>query len=203
MSYENAPATKMLATHCAMCARPLVDAKSVDLGIGPDCRKKHGFNEVVDEEARAAANRIIHAVALARENGRSLEGDWDALTAATALAGLGFRKLADVLAKRAATVRIEAATGVPHTYGALPGDALLVHAPYSEAANAAWRRIGARWDKERKCRVLPNTPARKRLLWDLLKTYFADACAVGPNGPFRVEAGAKATSHQAAGGSAA
>lgn len=25
-NYENAPATVMLATHCAMCARPLVDS---------------------------------------------------------------------------------------------------------------------------------------------------------------------------------
>ena len=41
-SYLTAPATKMLATHCAVCARALVDAKSVELGIGPDCRKKYG-----------------------------------------------------------------------------------------------------------------------------------------------------------------
>lgn len=45
MGYENAPATKLLATHCCCCARPLVDAKSVELGIGPECRKRHGFTE--------------------------------------------------------------------------------------------------------------------------------------------------------------
>lgn len=187
MGYENAPATKMLATHCAMCARPLVDARSVDLGIGPDCRKKHGFNEVVDEEARAAANRIVHAVALARANGAPLEGDWDALTASTALAGLGFRKLADVLAKRAAVVRVEA-TRIPVVNSVASTEVLLVFAPYNEAANETWRRIGARWDKERKCRVLPAS--RRALLWDALKKHYAGACALGPKGPFRIEAGA-------------
>lgn len=53
MSYEAAPATRMLATHCAACARPLVDAKSVETGMGPDCRKRHGFNLAVSEDARA------------------------------------------------------------------------------------------------------------------------------------------------------
>lgn len=43
MSYESAPATKMLATHCACCARPLVDAVSVEAGVGPECRRRHGF----------------------------------------------------------------------------------------------------------------------------------------------------------------
>ena len=38
MSYENAPATKMLATNCCCCGRPLVDSMSVELGIGPECR---------------------------------------------------------------------------------------------------------------------------------------------------------------------
>lgn len=35
-TYENAPATKMLATNCVVCGRALVDAVSVEMGIGPD-----------------------------------------------------------------------------------------------------------------------------------------------------------------------
>ena len=69
MSYENAPATKMLATYCACCARPLLDAESVEVGMGPVCRKTHGF-------ARAEH-----------------EPDWDAVLAATD----GFVAMADVL----------------------------------------------------------------------------------------------------------
>jgi hypothetical protein len=50
MSYENAPATIMLATHCACCARSLVDAASIEAGMGPVCRKRHGYN-TADTEA--------------------------------------------------------------------------------------------------------------------------------------------------------
>jgi hypothetical protein len=43
MSYESAPATKMLATQCACCGRALVDAASIEAGMGPTCRKQHGY----------------------------------------------------------------------------------------------------------------------------------------------------------------
>lgn len=191
--YENAPATIMLATNCAICSRPLVDSKSVDAGMGPECRKRHGYNEVHDEDARAAANRIVHALALRRSDGSSIEGDWDALVAATALAGLGFRKLADVVAKRAATVRIVEDTGVcvngyPVDHPQSGSAVLRVWSPYNELANDAWRQLRAPWDKEHKCRVVPA--AKKRELFSLLVRFFADACAFGPKGAFRVEAGA-------------
>jgi hypothetical protein len=42
MTYENATATKFLATHCACCGKALVDADSVQAGVGPDCRAMHG-----------------------------------------------------------------------------------------------------------------------------------------------------------------
>ena len=63
MSYVNAPATKMLATHCCVCHRPLLDAKSVELGIGPDCLKRHGFNIDVPEVDRVEANFIVWQIA--------------------------------------------------------------------------------------------------------------------------------------------
>ena len=44
-TYESAPSTILLATHCACCNRPLRDAVSVEAGMGPDCRDKHGYNE--------------------------------------------------------------------------------------------------------------------------------------------------------------
>lgn len=199
-TYENAPATIMLATRCAICSRPLVDAKSVDAGMGPECRKRYGYNEVVDEEARAAANRIVHALALRRSDGSSIEGDWDALVAATALAGLGFRKLADVVAKRAATVRIVEDTGVcvngyPVDHPMSGSVVLRVWAPYSETANDGWRQLRAPWDKEHKCRVVPL--AKKRELFALLVRYFPDACAFGPKGAFRIGVGEKPVSAHA------
>lgn len=62
-TYENAPATKLLATNCACCGRALVDAVSVETGIGPECRKNFSVDVVVDEAARNEANVLVHAVA--------------------------------------------------------------------------------------------------------------------------------------------
>lgn len=63
MSYESAPATELLATACACCGRALVDAESVEVGIGPECRKKFAIDNVADSAAREAANAFVHAVA--------------------------------------------------------------------------------------------------------------------------------------------
>ena len=48
------------------CSRPLLDAASVEAGMGPHCRKKrrkkHGYYAEVSEESRAQANKIIHSI---------------------------------------------------------------------------------------------------------------------------------------------
>ncbi len=47
--YEDAVSTKLLATHCCMCNRPLRDARSVEFGIGPICEAKFGTSAEVGE----------------------------------------------------------------------------------------------------------------------------------------------------------
>ena len=42
MSYINAAATQFLSSNCACCGKALVDADSVQAGVGPECRKLHG-----------------------------------------------------------------------------------------------------------------------------------------------------------------
>jgi len=196
-TYETAPATILLATHCACCARPLVDAVSVETGIGPDCRKKHGFaapDAEVDEAAlvaalsaynqgrgyetaivtsqadvsgRTLANRIVHRIAV--------EQDVPGVAhLVNALRALGFAKLAARVAKRLVRITITA-----------EGADLLVVAPYSEEALTAWRGIpGRRWDKAAKATRVPAKCARP--LWDLLRTHFRGVFAVGPKGVFVV-----------------
>jgi hypothetical protein len=191
-TYETAPATILLATHCACCARPLVDAVSVETGIGPDCRKKHGFaapDAEVDEaalvaalsaysttigaaldlsvelEPRVLANKIVHRIAV----------EQDAPSVAflvNALRALGFAKLAARVATRLVRITITA-----------EGSDLLVVAPYSEEALTAWRGIpGRRWDKAAKATRVPAKCARP--LWDLLRTHFRGVFATGPKGVF-------------------
>ena len=63
MTYENAPSTKMMNTHCMACARPLVDAESVTAGLGPICRKRYGRMDHLTAEQRTRANQLISACA--------------------------------------------------------------------------------------------------------------------------------------------
>jgi hypothetical protein len=169
-SYENAPATRMLATHCAYCRHPLLDAKSVEIGIGPDCRKKHGYNaaiEALTEADRAEANRLVHWVACATDGMAILATECQ-------LRLLGFNKLADIIVERCAAVRVRA-----REVGLLS-----VATPYNENATGAWRRIpGRRWDGEKKVNVVPTSS--KAAVWALLKTYFNGALGHSDaRGPF-------------------
>ena len=46
MNVLNAPnLNTFVATRCAICRLPLTDAMSIQIGIGPDCRKGHGFEQ--------------------------------------------------------------------------------------------------------------------------------------------------------------
>jgi hypothetical protein len=94
MSHENAPATKLLATACACCGRDLVDAVSVETGIGPECRKKYAIDTDVSEAARQEANALVYSVA---QKGIGIR---KAQAAFERLAELGFVVLAERIAKR-------------------------------------------------------------------------------------------------------
>lgn len=173
MSYENAPATRMLATHCACCRRPLLDAKSVEVGIGPVCRKRYLKPEIdVTPEAHKRANQLVHEIALQVSQGQTPE----AFAAATELHMLGFAKLGEKLLAGAATIKI-AVRGNDH---------LAVATPYSQPALNGWHQIrGQYWSKPDKVRVVPNT--QRAQMWTLLKRYFNGHIGYGPKGPFTVQ----------------
>lgn len=94
MSHENAPATKLLATACACCGRALVDAVSVETGIGPECRKNFGVDFDTTDAAHAEANRLVFEVARKGMTAAMARPIFDRI------AELGFRALADRIAKR-------------------------------------------------------------------------------------------------------
>jgi len=131
MSYENAPATKMLNTHCACCRRPLVDAASVTTGLGPHCRAKHGVPSGLDEETRERANKLIFECAHERVDVETLQA------AVVELALLGCHKLADRISKRAGRIVIR-----------VTEDAVDVVAPYCERFLQA--RGPGKWVREAK-----------------------------------------------------
>jgi len=194
--YTKAPATKMLATNCAVCSRPLLDALSVEIGIGPICRKRHGYNEEVaalSDQDRQAANLIINHVA-------SNPRDWALREASCAsLRLLGFKKLADRVLHRghdapeasgphlSDTVEV-----VPHVLPAQPPSrrwpnglyakaGWLVRAPFRDDAIAAWRAVPGRiWVGDAKANFVPE--AQRVALWELLRRHYAGLRCVGPMG---------------------
>lgn len=198
--YENAPATLMIAVNCACCSRPLLDAVSVETGMGPVCRKKHGFNtpdSVVEllavvstlaailpgetyltvvggvSTAREAANKIVHRIACV---GLGVE----VAPLLLALAELGFTKLAGIMTERAATIVI---TRTETT--------VEVVAPYSDEFLAATRAIPTRrWVKnegKKGGRTVFAAAQAKALLAALTKS-FPGAVAMGPKGLFKLAA---------------
>jgi len=181
--YENAPATQMIATNCACCGKALVDAISVQTGVGPECRKRHGYNIAVPEAVRQAANKAIYQIAIAVST--------DSVTATTvalaaSLTDLGFPKIAEIISRRLTTVSIEEVDG---TYQ--------VRVPFSPDFNAAsWTpgrkglKLPAAEGKKRQPFVwrFPRTAAARKVLWTALAKAFPGALGIGPKGAFTVKA---------------
>lgn len=171
MSYENAPSTKMLATDCAVCGKALRDPLSVNLGIGPDCRKRFGYNVEIDPEARTTANRLIHAIACERSVANpNRRGIIDMIEQVNAL---GLAVLAEILAQRLSTVEITQVEGAR----------IGVDVAYAEETVNALRQVPGRfWDREAKLTTFPAQREVKNALWTTLKRLFPGAIIRLPTG---------------------
>jgi hypothetical protein len=175
-SYMNAPATKMLATHCVCCGRPLLDATSVEMGIGPECRE--GNDGGIDADIRKIANEHVFRAAIACQNGEIAK----VLEFAGLIRTLGLTGLADKVSRR--FVNAERKADITIT---AEGEMLRVDTPFRRGAKdefiAAWRKIpGRRWMKD--SNYVPVT--EKAALFDLLKKFFGGKFAKGPKGVFRI-----------------
>lgn len=158
-SYLNAPATELLATECAVCGRALVDAKSVESGIGPECRKKHGFEAPVSEEQRIAANRAVYEIACDRNSAKV-----PALVVQIHNAGL--TKLSRILTRRLGGVEV---THVDDCY--------VVKTVYNMNFVVQARDIGGRWSAADKSWKFQE--GQRRDLWRVLKGTFHGKPLVG------------------------
>jgi len=89
------PLMQLVAVTCAACGRPLTDALSAQLAMGPDCRQQYGYVlDGVSFGARDEANRIMHTIA-----GNYLAGD-NLRLAIFRLSELGFNKVAQRIERR-------------------------------------------------------------------------------------------------------
>lgn len=195
-NYENAPGTVLVATNCACCARPLLDAVSVETGVGPECRKKHGYDkpdqdltlaEVVGLAAaltqadyleltagapttRELANRLVQRIAVDQSGPRVAHY-------VGALEALGFTTLAARVAKRLGGISVARVT-IPQEATAFGHKAahevLRVVSPFSEAFVFGAKKIGGRAKKTGPKSWAWDFPAARRVdLWGLLKQSYA------------------------------
>lgn len=175
MSYETAPATIMLATHCCCCGRPLVDAISVEMGIGPECRK--GRTDGITKEQQEVCNKLTHAAALAAQEGQVEKVRFYAAE----IRALGLVELADKVEHRFVNAERLAKITIVQS-----GDMLSIRTPWKRNGDfvAAWRSIpGRRYGGGGK-NVVPV--GSKRELWDLLKKFFPGIYGKGPQGLFKI-----------------
>lgn len=163
-------AETLLATRCCACGRPLRDAKSVELGIGPVCRGSLGSERQVSEQERAEANALVHRIA-ARCRMTAVERE--------RLTELGFQRLAIRLAERL----LETATPRPIEIRKVFWRSvarIAVAAPYNTNALPAWRALGE-WDNDARRWMIHRRDYRELL--DMLKKYYPGVKVLGPATP--------------------
>lgn len=183
MPHENATATRLLATHCAVCGRPLVDAQSVETGIGPICRERYFGVEALTEPARVEANGLVYRVAAELSRNPSDANLATVSTDLLRLRELGATTIVErILANRSrlSTIKIVIAPADPTNFG--------VVAPRNEALTAAFRNISSRrwygsgrtWMSATRLNVFARSqwPAVR----DALRAAFGDAFITLPNG---------------------
>lgn len=212
--YENAPATQLIAVHCCACSLPLVDSDSVELGIGPVCRKKLGKLDAdgVPEWEACAESLALFSVANPGDDEARVIFEQCLDNLDTARKGIEPQKLANLITHYVAAVQHRHDAHVGHLVDALmhmgrpnlskrlrerlytvrieiDGTDMLVTCPYSDTfRDAMWnrgKRVGA-WDRPVKAFRVPLT--HKSGLMSALKRAYPNTNAHGPKGEFRIEA---------------
>ncbi len=183
MSYESAPATQFVATHCCACGRALVEADSVELGIGPICRKKYGYGAISNPLAASEANALVYELSARQHE------SWAAVAPLIArLRELGYAVLADRCQERLAP-QPEIFITTCQDRGR---DYYKVVSPYNEKATADWRTIRGRFFRKDKDAAGKETPynfvptTERKALWTLLNAHYAGKIGQGPSGVFEV-----------------
>lgn len=196
--YTKSPVYEMVPTHCSCCNRPLVDATSVEYGVGPVCRKKYSYEDAipVTPEIREAmvnvlsrfhdlafGGRVMAAVdandsrkaanLLNRLLAVSLKhdvSDVDVIVAIEALETLGYTDLANRVSSVIATVSVEEKAGK-----------ILVKVPF-ERAFVDTKVAGRHYNKPTDTWIVPAKS--KKDLWVALQKAYSGKVGTGPKGMF-------------------
>lgn len=209
--YEAAAATRLLATHCICCRRPLLDAVSVEAGMGPVCRQRHGATAPEADPDWTAVWHLTRGMFTPAElfGDRAAEAATDAtLQAAWRRGGIETRRVANMLTHRAAVLGREQRTEVTRlaqAAGALgyvklsaallrslgyvtitqERDVYVLQAPYSPAGYAALKEIprhSRRFNAAQRAWIVARS--YKAALFAALRVGWAGLEASGPKGVF-------------------
>lgn len=201
MGYEQSPAVELIATNCALCGRPLLDADSVECGMGPVCRARHGagaaglapdwlaVGRLAEGLPEAYAARVRCFIAFGEAAGLA---NW----AVNRIAALGLAAGDDVadrlvlIVAAAGYVRLAAQLAERHSRVVVnvlrDGAELVVSAPYNAAFVECTRHFrGRRWDAKEKTTRFP-VAARAGLWGALADSFGAGTMVVGANGIRRI-----------------
>ena len=202
---------RLVATTCCVCATPLADETSVELGIGPTCRKR-----IAKLDTTAAAAPDWDAVSDALADFAAVDrADDDRLAlfemamGQIVLAKKGVaHKLANLITHYIAATQDRGPSigdlilaiermGRPNLAEALrkrqypvrieaSGDALHVFTPFEESFKTAmWERSLGRWNRDLKCYVVPTS--RKADLYKALVKSYTGMRAISPDGDFKID----------------
>jgi len=174
MSYLDAPQTRLLASNCVVCGRPLVDAISVSVGMGPDCRDDNDAG--ISPKVQDKCNQLTCHAAIAAQNG-DIESIYKY---ADQIETLGLTKLADKVRRRFVNAKKNIKIIIREVEGKL-----YVKTPFKRTDGfvRAWREIEGRKYKNKE-NIVPA--ASKAQLWALLKEFFPKVYGEGPKGIFRI-----------------
>jgi hypothetical protein len=191
MHYSHTEACQLIATHCACCGKPLLDAKSVEFGIGPDCRRNYGFDEVptkpdwyagktiaanfdpslpVDAwtDARVTCNALVKIFALDPVGRKWIP---------EAVYALGYLKLSEKLAQRGGKLIVRA-----FPKGDTNPTHFTVKAPFNP--RFAPRQFGGTWGSKDKLWTVPGTSRKE--LWEAIRRCYAGKVLVTDTGVHEV-----------------
>lgn len=185
MSYEDAPATRLADTRCAACGRKLVDAQSLEAGMGPDCRKRYGLPEHLSEASREEANKLINGIAREPRTPATLE-------AIERLRELGAEKAAARIEKRLKGyirgqqgLDVRDPVEVWYEDSERFGRQLVVRAPYHATFVEETRALPGRFWAHREG-VTRFHPRARAELWRAIKLCYHGHRFEGPQGSFTI-----------------
>lgn len=187
MSYETAPATKMMKSYCGICGRKVVDGQSIETGVGPKCRKEYLVAEAISEEARKEGNAIIYRLAQIHKPSNSQEKR-EVILALSRLKELGMLKAVERIRQHLGK-RLSSKPRQDRKMQKIrirkQGNRIIVSTPYVPGFVQDSKQVKGRWwHRQEKVNSFPVE--RKREVYNLLRKHFAGAPAEGPKGAFVV-----------------